>query len=395
MIVEASLLDWRFVVLLIVIAGLRQFVPARHYVGFGMITSVALLAWTSIATTLIIGGITLLYIFPIHRLLRHADQAGWSSGAHKVIYAAGLAGLVLMLVVFKVHRKFELPGLGGGLPANEALGLIGFSYFIFRALQFLHIQHLVKFTERSPATLLFFSFFPPTLSSGPIQKYQDFRAQVASPEPLSWALIKEAGYRITLGYFRKLALAYPLSLVVANCLARPVFDPLTSLTLIVAFYLYLYFDFAGYSDIAIGFGLLLGIRVPENFRKPFGATTVAEFWRNWHITLVDWFRDQVFVPLGGRHASKWKAAALSIAVMGLCGLWHGLAWNFVLWGIWHGGLLAMESVLGVRTMPPSSRSGWRYVGRVAFTNAKIALGALLFLPDPQAIQGILTGLFRW
>jgi len=168
-----------------------------------------------------------------------------------------------------------------------------------------------------------------------------------------------------------------------------------SVLTIVALYLYFYFDFAGYSDIAIGLGLLLGIKVPENFRKPFSATTVSEFWRNWHITLVDWFRDNVFIPLGGMQTSRYRAGALALLVMVLCGLWHGLTFSFLIWGVWHGFALYIEAVTGTKPIPPALRHGVYYWWRVFWTNARVAVAGLLFLPDPANIIRTLSGLANW
>src|SRR5258705_1623591 len=167
---------------------------------------------------------------------------------------------------------------------------------------------------------------------------------------------------------------------------------LSSVVTIILFYLYFYFDFAGYSDVAIGYGLLMGITVPENCRKPFLATTVSEFWRNWHITLVDWFRDHVFIPLGGMQGTKVRAAILAFFIMVLCGFWHGLSLSLFIWGVWHGTLLLTEGILGSRPIPPALRHGPKYWCRVLWTNARVALPCILFLPDSENILKLLQGL---
>src|SRR5258705_11970567 len=120
---------------------------------------------------------------------------------------------------------------------------------------------------------------------------------------------------------------------------------LSSVVTIILFYLYFYFDFAGYSDVAIGYGLLMGITVPENFREPFLATTVSEFWRNWHITLVDWFRYHVFIPLAGMQGTKVRAAILSFFIMVLCGFWQGLVLYLFICVVCHVTLFMKEGFL--------------------------------------------------
>ena len=108
--------------------------------------------------------------------------------------------------------------------------------------------------------------------------------------------------------------------------------------------------------------------MPENFRKPFLATTVSEFWRNWHITLVDWFRDHVFIPLGGMQTSRTRAATLALLIMVFCGLWHGLTLALLAWGTWHGLLLFSEALSGAIPVPPPLRHGIHYWSRVLWTN---------------------------
>jgi D-alanyl-lipoteichoic acid acyltransferase DltB (MBOAT superfamily) len=138
----------------------------------------------------------------------------------------------------------------------------------------------------------------------------------------------------------------------------------------------------------------MGIRVPENFRTPLIATSVSEFWRHWHITLVDWFREHVFIPLGGMQSTRMRAAALAVLIMVACGMWHGLTLAFLLWGCWHGMLLFTEAVTGSKPMPLARRHGPRYWLRVLWTDARVAFGALLFL-DLKTTGTILRGFTKW
>jgi alginate O-acetyltransferase complex protein AlgI len=295
-------------------------------------------------------------------------------------------------VAFKV---LQMPGSADsptvGSLSRTSAELFGFSYFLFRALNFVFMQRIAKLDERNPLAVAYYFLFLPTLTSGPIQKYLDFRQQVNAVPAVSWAMTGDGLYRIVRGFFRKIVLAATLDQVVLTQLASAALAPWQSALIVVGLYLFFYFDFAGYSDIAIGFGLLLGIRVPENFRQPFLATTLTEFWRNWHISLVDWLRDHVFIPLGGMRAERKRAGLLALLVMLLCGLWHGITWPFLLWGLWHGGHMMAESLLGVRPIPRASQRGARYFGMVAWTNLRVALGALLFLPSLSDIGRVLGG----
>ena len=281
-----------------------MFCPLRYYVIFGALASAALIGLAAPATAVVIAAITLLFVYPLHRLMRYGEAHEWPEPIQRMLLPAGMTVLVGFLLLFKVYRYFTVPWLGGPWLSANFLALIGFSYFIFRAISFLHLQSILKKEPATPLTLLYYTLFPPTITSGPIQKYPDFRQQIEAPLPIDVALLKTTAYRVTRGYFRKLVVAGLLNGAVQSLLtvAQPTIW-ISSLTILLL-YLFFYFDFAGYSDIAIGFGLLLGIKVPENFRKPFEATTVSEFWRNYHITLVDWFRDQVFIPLGGMKGSQ-------------------------------------------------------------------------------------------
>jgi alginate O-acetyltransferase complex protein AlgI len=390
----ASLLDIKFVLFLGLVGLLRAFWPSKHYIFFGALSSALLIGLAAPTTLVVIAVITILYLYPLARLMVKADQCGWSRGVTALLLFGGIFGLVALLLVFKLYRHFTVPWLGGPWLSTEVLALIGFSYFMFRAISFLHIQSILRM-KVNPLGLLYYTLFPPTIASGPIQKYQDFQQQLAAPEPLNSSLLCTAAYRVTRGYFRKVVLAVGLNQTVEKLLAIAHPTIWVSLMIVALLYLFFYFDFAGYSDIAIGFGLLIGIRVPENFRKPFQATTVSEFWRNYHITLVDWFRDQVFIPLGGMQGSRFRAGTIALLIMLLCGLWHGLTLAFLAWGLWHGMMLFTEAVLGSKPVLPSLRHGLKYWGRVLWTNGRVAIGAVLFLPDSATTLRVLQGFVHW
>jgi alginate O-acetyltransferase complex protein AlgI len=388
-----SLLDVKFVLLMAGLAVLRVFWPQKQYALLMAISSALLIGLGSPKTLLVIAGVTVLYLYPIHRLTRVTGTA--PKGLSRTWLWLAIGGLVAALFLFKLDREFALPWLGGPGLRAEFLALVGFSYFIFRAISFLTIQSIIKIDERNPWTLLSYTLFPPTISSGPIQKFEDFRQQIASPTPLSIPLALNGVYRITRGYFRKAVLAFVLNESTTRLLSPKELTVFTSVIVVVLLYMYFYFDFAGYSDIAIGFGLLMGIRVPENFRNPFLTTTVSEFWRHWHITLVDWFRDHVFIPLGGMQSSRRKAAGLAFLTMVLCGMWHGLTISFIAWGIWHGAALFTEAIMGVKPVPPARRHGMTYWSKVAWTNARVAIAGILFLPDPSDTLKVLRGFGQW
>lgn len=391
----ASFLNLNFVGALCLVGLLRYICPQKYYVVFGVLSSALIIGLASPKSLLVICGITILFILPLQALSRLAEKSRLPKIVKNSLMPAAITGLVVLLIYYKTYLYFSVPCLDGAWLRSNIVSLIGFSYFIFRAIDYLHIQLILKPKVISVWRPLYYVLFPPTITSGPIQKYQDFQQQIENPLPISKSLILSAIYRVTRGYFRKAVVAVIINGFVEKLLAIPNPTVFHSILVILLLYLYFYYDFSGYSDIAIGFGLLLGIRVPENFREPFKATSVTEFWRHWHITLVDWFRNHVFIPLGGMRGSRLHAAGCAFLIMFLCGLWHGVTLSFILWGIWHGANLFAEAMLGVKPISPSLRSGFKYWLRVIWCNARVALGCIFFLPDSQTIIRVLNGFVTW
>jgi len=391
----ASLLDLKFIGALCVVVLFRRVWPDKHYAILGALSSALIIGLAAPQTLLAISAITVLFILPWQGLTQLARRSLWPKPLADALMPAGIISLVLVLVIFKVYRQFTVPWIGGPWLQQNLLALIGFSYFIFRAIDYMHIQIILKPQKIRIWDLLFYLLFPPTISSGPIHKYQDFSRQIEHPEPLRGQLVLRAAYRVTRGFFRKTVIAVIIDRILQDLLAASSLPLHYSVLALILLFLFFYFDFAGYSDIAIGFGLLLGIRVPENFRKPFLATSITEFWRNWHITLVDWFRDHVFIPLGGMRGTRLQAASLALLIMVLCGFWHGLNISMIAWGVWHGVNMFGEAMLGIRPVAPGLRSGPVYWFRVLGTNARAAFGCVFFLPGYRAIMKVLEGFAVW
>jgi alginate O-acetyltransferase complex protein AlgI len=186
---------------------------------------------------------------------------------------------------------------------------------------------------------LLFALFFPTLLAGPIKRFQSFGPPAPSPteEDLAAGLS-----RILQGLLKKLLLADTLATVALRLQQPELVSPLGLWLGTYAYAGQIYLDFSGYSDLAIGTALLFGYRVPENFDWPYIATSLQDFWRRWHISLSSWIRDYLFIPLGGSRRSRLRVALNLLLVMALCGLWHGPAWHFVAWGLWHGAGLGLS-----------------------------------------------------
>ena len=191
---------------------------------------------------------------------------------------------------------------------------------------------------------LYISLFP-QLIAGPIVRYHDIDQQIMGRShsiPLFATGIK----RFIFGLGKKVIIANPLGHVADQIFAIPpdsVTTPLIWLA-VLAYSLQIYFDFSGYSDMAIGLGRMFGFRFLENFNYPYISRSVQEFWRRWHISLSRWFRDYLYIPLGGNRCSRPRMYFNLVTVFFLCGLWHGASWNFVIWGLLHGTFLILERV---------------------------------------------------
>ncbi|WP_447893771.1 MBOAT family O-acyltransferase [Vreelandella sp. GE22] len=220
---------------------------------------------------------------------------------------------------------------------------LGISFFTFQQIAFLVDVRLGKIA-RGPLSLygVFVSFFP-QLIAGPIVHYRTLAPQLASLRPPEAALVRCGLVLLAIGLAKKLLLADNLAPFVDQLFALPPENIAAGDTLLAgwAYGLQLYFDFSGYADMALGLALLFGIRLPENFASPYRAVDIQTFWRRWHITLSQFLRDYLYVPLGGsRHGLPRHVIAL-MATMLLGGLWHGAGWQFLLWGGLHGLLLAI------------------------------------------------------
>jgi D-alanyl-lipoteichoic acid acyltransferase DltB (MBOAT superfamily) len=234
-------------------------------------------------------------------------------------------------------------GLGVKLPAPNVPLPLGISFFTFHALSYLIDVYRGRVSaNRSFLQIALYLAFFPQLIAGPIVRYRSIAPRLRKRRMTLGRA--SAGARIfVIGLAQKLVIAdavAPLAEAVFDHARRP---GLAEAWLGVSAYtLQIYFDFAGYSLMAIGLGLVFGFRLPRNFRRPYASRSITEFWRRWHISLSTWFRDYLYIPLGGNRGPAWKTARNLITVFLLCGLWHGASWTFVLWGAWHGGFLILE-----------------------------------------------------
>jgi alginate O-acetyltransferase complex protein AlgI len=265
----------------------------------------------------------------------------------------------------------------------------------FFAFEFVHYLYEVKKGGepiRSPLKFVLFSIFFPSLVAGPIKRYQQFipaleeGSRTFHPDDLAEGL-----RRIGIGFFKKVVIADNLTIWID--IYQPQFDSLGifSRWLVVAAIAFrILMDFSGYSDIAIGFARLLGVKLPENFNWPYLARNLQDFWQRWHISLSSWIRDYVYIPLGGSRHGPVRRVVNGLIAFGLCGLWHGPAWHFVVWGIYHGVGLALCATY--RQIPGVGPAVARIFERepnaaLVLTQLYAWLGWLVFFyPVPEALR---------
>lgn len=268
--------------------------------------------------------------------------------------AIGTAGCLAVLGVFK-YLNFFIDSFAALLGTDAAgLGIhwhlilpIGVSFYVFQS-----ISYLVDVYRRDASpTANFFDFAAfislfPQLVAGPILRFKDledqFRDRTHTPDKFADGMA-----RFTVGLGKKVLIADSLAPLADLAFTTP--DPTAPLAWVgaLAYMMQLYFDFSGYSDMAIGLGLMMGFRFMENFDTPYISGSITEFWRRWHISLSVWLRDYLYIPLGGNRISERRTYFNLMTVMVLGGLWHGANWTFVLWGFWHGGWLALERWTGM------------------------------------------------
>jgi len=280
----------------------------------------------------------------------------------KCFLILGIALGVGLLVVFKYADFFigsfnALTGLS--LPLLRLALPVGISFYTFQALSYLaDVYRGVVPPQRSLISFGAYVALFPQLIAGPIVRYADVARDLAHRE-CRWEDAARGIRRFLVGLGKKVILADNFALFIR--LFRECGDKSVGFYWLyaAAFTLNLYFDFSGYSDMAIGLGRILGFSFPENFDYPYLSKSVTQFWRRWHMTLGAWFRDYVYIPLGGNRVAPLRWVGNLLAVWLLTGLWHGAAWNFVLWGLLFAALLLVEKALpGLQKLPDPLRHGY-------------------------------------
>ena len=329
----------------------RRFLAARNLVL--LVFSLLFYSWgETVAIWLMVGSILLNYLHGW--LVERFCGRGERKKARAVVASAVVLNL-LLLGIFK-YADFFLQSaaavLGRDLPLLHIALPIGISFYTFQSLSY--PIDIYRGEARAQKSLIAFgmyvSFFP-QLIAGPIVTFHSIADQLTNRRESADSFSRGIS-RFMQGLGKKVLFANNIGLLWEQISAMPTetMPVLTAWLGIIAFAFQIYFDFSGYSDMAVGLGLLFGFHFPENFNHPYLSQTITEFWRRWHITLSSWFRDYVYIPLGGNR----KGLALQLRniaiVWALTGIWHGASWNFLLWGLYFGVLLILEKLFLLRLL---------------------------------------------
>ncbi len=332
----------------------------------------------------------------------------------KVIVPIAIALLIAILVVLKSPPLATQASLFFRVlmdrPLDKASALdlrwLGFSYIAFRLIHVLRDKQLGRLPELGLPEFATYVVFFPSLSAGPIDRAERFAGDLKKEFALTQDETLLAGQRIVLGLFKKFVIADVLALIALNDTLA--LQARTTGWLWIHLYAYafqIYFDFSGYTDIAIGIARLVGIKLPENFAAPYSKPNLTQFWNSWHMTLTQWIRSYFFNPFnrwlrGYKNIPAWTMILIGqLATMLIIGLWHGITWNFILWGAWHGFGLFVQNRWSdfAKTRFTTTNPRWQrtlQIGGVLLTFHFVALGWVFFaLSEPSLSWHVFMRLF--
>jgi len=332
----------------------RAGVPGKVVVSFIALASLVFYAWA---------GFVFLLIFLVSIVTNYILARELVDGApsrRRILLCAGIAFNLGLLGYFK-YATFFLDVIGGSSPAHTVVAKfalpVGISFYTFQKIAYLVDVARGEVKPKPLLDYLFFVTFFPQLVAGPIVRHDDIFPQI---DRIAWR-VRRRRYAavflvpglalLTVGLAKKVLLADSFAFLADPAFTAAAEKPLTLVSSwigLLAYSFQIYFDFSGYSDIALGLALLFGVRLPANFNSPYRATSIIDFWRRWHMTLSRFLRDYLYVPLGGNRLGTSRRYVNLMITMLIGGLWHGASWNFVIWGGLHGVLLSINH--GVRNL---------------------------------------------
>jgi alginate O-acetyltransferase complex protein AlgI len=317
----------------------------------------------------------------------------------RIFLTASIVSNLSVLGFFKYFNFFA--ATFGYHPAFRVILPLGISFYTFQSLSY--VIDVYRGVARANRNFIDFAAFVsmfPQLVAGPIVRYADVADQLAARDHTLEKFARGVAF-IAMGLAKKILLANPAGAVADACFDTPGLHALDAWYGAIAYAFQIYFDFSGYSDVAIGLGLMLGFTFPKNFDSPYRAKSLTDFWRRWHVSLSTWLRDYLYIPLGGNRRGAMRTCVNVAIVMLLGGLWHGAAWTFVIWGAIHGSLLILERLLRGRIALPTFLSipatflavtiAWVFFRAPTFHAATLYLKSMFALAAPSPNSLLIRG----
>jgi alginate O-acetyltransferase complex protein AlgI len=383
---------WLFMPLVL---GGYLLVPPSWRNAFLALVSLVFYAWGAGALVFVMLG-SIAFNYVMGRGIGSAVDGGDAARAKTLTAAAVVLNLALLFfwkyTVFAATQLDDVLGIfGGGINVPYVLLPIGISFFTFHAISYVVDIH--RGTARAmhkPWEFGQYMTFFPQLIAGPIVRYHQIDDQIRNPPPRSERMddIAEGFPRFALGLAKKVLIADQVAPIADAAFANGA-DPTTASAWIgaLAFTVQIYFDFSGYTDMAIGLARMFGFKFPENFLRPYSSVSITDFWRRWHMTLSRWFRDYVYIPLGGNKGTELATVRNLLFVFLLTGIWHGASWTFFIWGVLNGLLIVGERVAGIRDLADDKYA----IPRRAATFVVVVLLWVMFRSDGLAQAGDMYG----
>lgn len=312
----------------------------------------------------------------VHGILIGKMKETGKMGAAKLLLASSVCINLSLLGFFKYTGLLPLP--------------IGISFYTFQTMSYtIDVYRGGVKVQRNLIDFGAFVAMFPQLIAGPIVKYSQVEAQLSCRE-VTGAGFSQGARRFILGLGKKVLAANQIGLVWEQARQAPAggLSVLQAWMGIFAFALQIYFDFSGYSDMAVGLGKMLGFSFPENFHYPYTASSITQFWRRWHMTLGGWFREYVYIPLGGNRKGRGRQTFNILAVWALTGVWHGAAWNFLLWGLWFAVFLIIEKAAAANGWFHSMPGLLKKPAGFLYTAAVVLCGWVLFCLGDMGNAGV-------
>lgn len=311
-------------------------------------------------------------------------------------------GFVLVLRRVRAHRGMVfgllcaaciLPLVYSRCSESPIIALVGMAYNMLKAIDVLYFEY---FTGEKADFEVYCNYmlFLPVLTAGPVFRYRDFQRTWARPVVLTLDRFTEGVKRIIRGLFSKVV----LSAIGVSLLGQLTADEIfwyESLLIPPVSLAILYFDMSGYASIAISLGSIMGIQVPENFKKPFQCASFTQFWRNWHVTVSDWIREHVFILFQKTRLNKWHGAAISMTVMILMGLWHDFTLLYLIDGMVLGLFLAVEGIFGLGTVNKRRTPIWNWRLRCLAVTWLFAMNSMIFTLSTEQIGQVFRGFLNF